>query len=119
MATFHAARPASTALRLERIGTAVIRFGLALIVVWIGALKFAAYEATAIEGLVANSPLLSWMYGIGSVPRVAAVIGAGEIVLGVLIAIRPFAPRVSAVGSLGAILRPPTRTQTRWRSVGR
>jgi reactive chlorine resistance protein C len=104
MATFHAARPASTALRLERIGAAVIRYGLALIVVWIGALKFAAYEATAIEGLVANSPLLSWMYGIGSVPTVAAVIGVGEIVLGVLIASRPFAPRVSAVGSLGAIL---------------
>lgn len=104
MATFHAARPASTALRLERIGAAVIRYGLALVVAWIGALKFAAYEASAIEGLVANSPLLSWMYGIGSVPTVAAVIGVGEIVLGVLIASRPLAPRVSAVGSLGAIL---------------
>jgi reactive chlorine resistance protein C len=104
MATFHAARPASAARRLERIGAAVLRYGLALIVVWIGALKFAAYEAAAIEGLVANSPLLSWMYGIGSVPAVAAVIGVGEIVLGVLIAVRPVAPRVSAVGSLGAIL---------------
>ena len=104
MATFHAARPASTARRLERIGAAVMRYGLALIVVWIGALKFAGYEAAAIEGLVANSPLLSWMYGIGSVPTVAAVIGVGEIVLGVLIAVRPVAPRVSAVGSLGAIL---------------
>ncbi len=104
MATFHAARRGSTALQLERIGAAVIRYGLALIIVWIGALKFAAYEAAAIEGLVANSPLLSWMYGIASVPTVAAVIGAGEIVVGVLIAIRPFAPRVSAVGSLGAIL---------------
>ena len=98
MATFHAARAASTALRLERIGAAVLRYGLALIVVWIGALKFAAYEAAAIEGLVANSPLLSWMYGIGGVPTVAAAIGVGEIVLGVLIAVRPLAPRVSAVG---------------------
>jgi uncharacterized membrane protein YkgB len=104
MATFHAARPASTARQLERIGAAVIRYGLALIIAWIGALKFAAYEAAAIEGLVANSPLLSWMYGIASVPTVAAVIGGSEIVLGVLIAIRPFAPGVSAVGSLGAIL---------------
>jgi uncharacterized membrane protein YkgB len=104
MATFHAARPASTARRLEAIGTAVVRYGLALIIVWIGALKFAGYEAAAIEGLVANSPLLSWMYGIAGVPTVAAVIGGSEIVLGVLIAIRPFAPRVSAVGSLGAIL---------------
>ena len=104
MATFHEASPASAALQLERIGAAASRYGLALIIVWIGALKFAAYEAAAIEGLVANSPLLSWMYGIASVPTVAAVIGVGEIVLGVLIAIRPFAPRLSAVGSLGAII---------------
>jgi uncharacterized membrane protein YkgB len=82
MATFHPAHPASTAVRLERIGAAVIRYGLALIIAWIGALKFAAYEASAIEGLVANSPLLSWMYGVGSVPTVAAVIGVGEIVMG-------------------------------------
>ncbi len=104
MATFHAARPASTALRLERIGAAVIRYALALIIVWIGALKFAAYEAAAIEGLVANSPLLSWLYGVAGVPTVAAGIGAVEIAIGVLIAVRAFAPRVSAVGSVAAIL---------------
>jgi len=104
MATFHMAHLASTALRFERFGAAVIRYGLALIIVWIGALKFATYEAAAIEGLVANSPLLSWMYRIASVPTVAAVIGVVEIVLGCLIAIRSFAPRLSAIGSLGAIL---------------
>jgi reactive chlorine resistance protein C len=104
MATSHTARPASTALRLERVGAAVIRYGLALILVWIGALKFAAYEAAAIEGLVANSPLLSWVYRFASVSAAAAVIGVVEIVLGCLIATRPITPRVSAVGSLGAIL---------------
>jgi uncharacterized membrane protein YkgB len=104
MATFHTAHLARMALRLERIGAAVIRYGLALIIAWIGALKFAGYEATAIEGLVANSPLLSWMYGVAGVPTVAAVIGIVEIAVGVLIAVGPLAPRVSAVGSFGAIL---------------
>jgi reactive chlorine resistance protein C len=104
MAMSHTARPASTALQLERVGGAVIRYGLALILVWIGALKFAEYEAAAIEGLVSNSPLLSWMYRVADVPTVAAVIGVVEIVLGCLIVIRPVAPRVSAMGSLGAIL---------------
>ena len=104
MATFHLAHPTSTALRLERVGAAVIRYGLALILVWIGALKFGAYEATAIEGLVANSPVLSWTYRLGSVSTVAALIGVAEIILGCLIAARPFAPRLSALGSLGAIL---------------
>jgi uncharacterized membrane protein YkgB len=104
MATFHMAHPANTALRLERIGGAVIRYGLALVIIWIGALKFAAYEAAAIEGLVANSPLLSWTYRLASLVTVAAVIGVMEIVLGVLIAVRPVAPRLSALGSLGAVL---------------
>jgi reactive chlorine resistance protein C len=104
MAIFHRAHPPGTALRLERIGAAIIRYGLALIIVWIGALKFTGYEAAAIEGLVANSPLLSWMYGVAGVATVAAVIGVVEIVLGGLIAIKSFAPRLSAVGSLGAIL---------------
>lgn len=104
MATFPKAHPASSALRLEGVGAVVVRYGLALILVWIGALKFAAYEAAAIEGLVANSPLLSWTYRIAGVPTVTAVIGVVEIVLGVLIAVRPVAPRVSALGSLGAVL---------------
>lgn len=104
MATSHMAHPASTALRLERVGAAVIRYGLALVLVWIGALKFAAYEAAAIGGLIANSPLLSWTYRIATVPTVAAVIGVVEIALGCVIAARSFAPRVSALGSLGAIL---------------
>lgn len=104
MATFPKAHPASSALRLEGVGAVVVRYGLALILVWIGALKFAAYEAAAIEGLVANSPLLSWTYRVAGVPTVAAVIGVVEIVLGVLIAVRPVAPRVSALGSLGAVL---------------
>ncbi|MGY1593205.1 YkgB family protein [Geodermatophilus sp. SYSU D00708] len=104
MATSHKAHPAGTALRLERVGSAVVRYGLALVLVWIGALKFASYEAAAIEGLVANSPVLSWTYRLGSVPTVAALIGVAEILLGCLIAARPLAPRVSAAGSLGAVL---------------
>ncbi|MBA2945055.1 YkgB family protein [Streptomyces himalayensis] len=104
MARSHTAHPASTAQRLGRVGGLVIRYGLALILVWIGALKFASYEAAAIEGLVGNSPLLSWTYRMASPPTVAGVIGVIEIVLGCLIAVGPLAPRVSALGSTGAVL---------------
>ena len=43
--------PASTALQLERIGVAVIRYGLALIIGWIWALTFVPKKAAAI-GLI-------------------------------------------------------------------
>lgn len=104
MTTNHEARLTSTARQIERTGSTILRYGLSLILVWIGALKFASYEATAIQGLIANSPLLSWLYDLANVHTVAAAIGSAEIALGCLIAVRALAPRASAAGSLGAVL---------------
>ncbi len=89
---------------LENIGANVIRYGLVIILLWVGALKFTAYEAEGIQGLIANSPLMSWMLGIMSVQAVSMLIGTVEIILGLMIATRPFAPQISAIGSLGAII---------------
>jgi len=89
---------------LENIGANVIRYGLVIVLLWVGALKFTAYEAEGIQGLIANSPLMSWMLGIMSVQGVSMLIGTVEIVLGLMIATRPFAPQISAIGSLGAII---------------
>ncbi len=52
---------------LENIGEKVIRYGLVIILLWVGALKFTAYEAEGVQGLVAHSPLLSWAYSVVSV----------------------------------------------------
>ncbi len=89
---------------LEGVGGKMLRYGLVIILLWVGALKFTAYEAEGIQGLVANSPLLSWAYSIFSVRTFAMQLGVVEIALGLMIAMRPFAPLVSAVGSLGAIV---------------
>ena len=88
---------------LERVGGAVIRYGLVVILVWVGALKFTAYEAEGIQPFVSNSPLMSWGYDIMGVRGFAGLIGSIEITLGALIALGRLAPRVSAVGSLGAV----------------
>ncbi len=88
---------------LENIGANVIRYGLAAVLLWVGLLKFTAYESEGIQPLVANSPLMSWTYGVMTVRSLSAVLGVIEIVLGLLIALRKFSPRLSAFGSLGAI----------------
>lgn len=90
--------------KLETIGANIIRYGLVIVLLWVGALKFTAYEAEGIQGLVANSPLMSWMYSVMSVRGAAMLIGVIEITLGLLIAARPVAPFASAVGSIGAII---------------
>jgi uncharacterized membrane protein YkgB len=50
------------AARLDRVGMALLRLGLIIVLCWIGGLKFADYEADGIVPLVANSPLMSFFY---------------------------------------------------------
>jgi uncharacterized membrane protein YkgB len=85
--------------RLERIGMHVARYGLVVVLLWIGGMKFTAYEAEGIRPMVANSPFMGWVYGILSVTAFSSVLGVIEIVVGVLIALRPVWPLGSAVGS--------------------
>lgn len=93
----------ATGGRLEAIGHHVTRYAIVLVLVWIGAMKFTAYEAGAIQPLVANSPLMSWLYAIFSVQTTSNLIGVAEIAAGILIALRPWSALAAAVGSLMAI----------------
>jgi uncharacterized membrane protein YphA (DoxX/SURF4 family) len=85
--------------KLENIGTDVLRYGLVIVLLWVGFLKFSAYEAEAIKPLVENSLFLSWVYNIMSVQVFAKVLGVIEIILAILIATRQFSPKLSAIGS--------------------
>ena len=50
------------ASRLDRIGITLLRIGLVVVLLWIGSLKFAAYEADSIVPFVANNPVMSAFY---------------------------------------------------------
>jgi reactive chlorine resistance protein C len=90
--------------RITALGYRVLRYGLALVIGWIGMMKFTGYEAQGIEPLVAHSPLLSWMYRIWTVRQFAAGLGVVEISIAILIALRPWSRKASAVGSAVAVL---------------
>ena len=51
-----------TAARLDRVGFAMLRLVLVVVLCWIGGLKVANYEAEGIVPFVANSPLMSFFY---------------------------------------------------------
>ena len=53
--------------QVEAIGPELARYGLVVIVGWIGLMKFTAYEAEGIRLYVTNSPLMSWVYAWMSV----------------------------------------------------
>jgi len=90
--------------KFNTAGKFITRYALAFVLIWVGSLKFYTYEAELIQGLVANSPFIFWMYGIGSVTAVAAFIGIVDIIAGLLIALRPFNARLSAMGSVLAVM---------------
>src|SRR5262249_30102676 len=112
------------AARQDRLGITVTRVGLVVVLVWIGGLKIFKYEDEGIVPFVANSPLMSFLYHApareyrqhmngegGLVPAnrewherngtypFAHGLGSVIVAFGVLIALHPWLPRASAVGS--------------------
>ena len=47
---------------LDQFGKKVVRFGIVIVFLWIGGLKFFTYEADGIVPFVANSPFMSFFY---------------------------------------------------------
>jgi uncharacterized membrane protein YkgB len=117
------------AARLDRIGMGMLRLGLVIVLLWIGGLKFADYEADSIVPLVANSPFMSFLYHYPAPEYRHYMNKEGEVIpahhqwndengtytfshglgvvivlIGLLIASYPVAPQVSAVGSFLLIL---------------
>lgn len=117
-----------TAARLDRVGFAMLRLGLVVVLCWIGGLKAANYEAEGIVPFVANSPLMSFFYhhpapeyreqnpagGLNienhqwneTNGTYLFSYGLGFVIvgLGILIALHPIYPRVAAIGSFLVIL---------------
>ena len=113
-----------SAAKLDRVGVALTRIGLVVVLVWIGGLKVFAYEDEGIVPFVANSPFMSFFYRQPAgeyrqhvnqegalVPanrewherngtyRFAYGLGSVIVAYGVMIALHPWQHRVAAVGS--------------------
>lgn len=117
------------AASLDRAGMVMLRLALVIVLVWIGGLKFADYEADSIVPLVANSPAMSFFYSHPApvyhqymnkegevVPahhewhlsngtyRFSHGLGCLILLIGFLIALHKPFPQVAAVGSALLIL---------------
>jgi uncharacterized membrane protein YkgB len=88
---------------LENVSAALARYGLVVVIAWIGALKFTEYEAKGIAPLVSESPFMSWIYEVLPVMTFSALLGVLELATAALIAIKPWWPRLSIAGSAIAV----------------
>jgi reactive chlorine resistance protein C len=112
------------ASRMDKVGVAVTRAGLIVVLLWIGGLKAFQYEADGIVPFVANSPIMSFWYAdpgnykAHKNPEGALVpdnrswheanrtylfaYGLGSVIVlyGLLLCLHPWLPQAAAVGSL-------------------
>ena len=110
--------------RTDKVGVAVTRVGLIVVLLWIGGLKAFRYEADGIVPFVANSPFMSFFYAdpghykAHKNPEGALVpdnrswheanrtyvfaYGLGSVIVlyGLLLCLHPWLPQAAAVGSL-------------------
>ena len=101
----HAGIPNSHKIvKIERLGKIFLRYGLTVVIGWIAAMKMTHYEAKGIEPLIAHSPFLHWGYSLWTVDHFTMIIGAIEMTIAILIALRRLFPIASAVGSAGAVV---------------
>ncbi|MBD1210878.1 MAG: DUF417 family protein [Ignavibacteria bacterium] len=92
-------------MKLHRSATLVSILGTALILLWIGIFKFTPTEAKAIQSLITNSPLTSWMTPTLGVQGASNLIGGIEILTALLlICITISTPLFQRFAFIGGIL---------------
>lgn len=69
--------PRAVCQSLTRAGQLVSRYGLVIVLAWIGFGKYVKMESRV---LIEHSPLMSWVYDVLSVTAVARTLGTMEIV---------------------------------------
>jgi reactive chlorine resistance protein C len=82
-------------------GQLLARYSVVLFFLAFGIAKFTAGEAATIHPLLIHSPFLFWLPRLFEQQLSSEVIGVVEIVLALMMASRPLAPRISAIGSYG------------------
>lgn len=88
----------------QTLGYSVAVLGVAIVLLWIGIFKFTPTEAKAIEGLVKNSSLVSWLYKITGVQGVSNIIGSIEIVAGVCLLLSFFWKKAGVLGGILSVI---------------
>lgn len=94
----------SIGARVQTIGTTLLRYGLAAMLLMGGASKWTPAEAEAIRPWVSRSPFLSWIYNVATVQGGSEIIGIIEVTAALLIVVRHWFPRATVVGSSLAIM---------------
>ena len=78
---------------------ALLRWALVIVFLWLGAMKFTAYEAAGIAPFIGHSPIMSWLGMFGTQGQ-SYFVGVIELSTAVVLILGAFRPLFSALGAL-------------------
>jgi len=86
------------------IGQFLLRYGLGIVLIWLGIMKFKNLEADYIQEAMAHSILFKWLLKYFTIYAFTQIIAWIQIVAGVLIILKPVSARLSRWGGVLAML---------------
>jgi len=89
---------------LKLIGQFLLRYGLAIVFIWLGLLKLKNSEADYMGEVLSNSSVFGWVLKYVTPYAFSQIVAYLQMAIGLLIALKPLARRISFVGSLVAVL---------------
>ncbi len=86
------------------VGQSLFRYGLGIILIWLGIMKFKNSEALQIEQTMAQTVLFQWMLKYVTIYAFSQIIAWIQIVAGVLIMLKPVSAGLSRWGGALAMV---------------
>jgi len=88
----------------KTLGQFIFRYGLGLVFIWMGVLKFKNSEADYLKEILQNSSLFSWMLKYVTAYTFTLIVAYLQIGIGLLIVLKPVSRKLSMIGGLLALV---------------
>lgn len=86
------------------IGQFLFRYGLGIVLIWLGVMKFRNAEALHIEQAMANTLLFKWMLKYITIYAFSQMIAWVQIISGIFIMLQPVSKKMAAWGGALAMI---------------
>lgn len=88
----------------QQVAQFILRYGLGVVLIWLGLMKFKNSEALQIEQAMTQTVLFAWLLKYLTVYALSMVIAWIQIVAGILLMLRPVSRKLSTWGGAMAMV---------------
>ncbi|MCU4174140.1 DUF417 family protein [Carboxylicivirga sp. N1Y90] len=82
----------------------ILRYGLAIVFIWLGLLKFKNTEADYLNDILKNSSLFSWLLKYITAYTFTLVLAYLQMIIGILLMLKPVSKKLSFIGAIIAVI---------------